>query len=403
MSYELFMARRLSLRTGAVGARVAVAGVGLALAAMLIAVSVCQGFKREIRQKVMGFDSQLTVACAQERTPVRLTPNLMAAIASALPSTASATAVARQPAILKTDSAFAGIIVKASADTARVPFIEQSLVAGQMPTSRNQIAISRLTARQLGVEQGQKVFAYFTVGEAVYTRRLLVTGIYDTHFGDYDKALAFAPLSLIQGVNKVGPDICSSIEINGLATDADIDTYAGTLRDALAQALYDEKVDALHAVASIHESAALYYNWLALLDTNVTVLLSLMAVVAAFTLISSLIVIILERVPMIGILKALGATNSGVGRVFIIVAERLVLRGLLLGNAVGLGLLWLQSRFHLVPLNPEAYYLDSVPVHVDWWWVLGLNAAAVVLAALILVLPARVVATISPSKAIRWE
>ena len=208
---------------------------------------------------------------------------------------------------------------------------------------------------------------------------------------------------MLQRLNSEGADCGSAIEISGLPDDATIDRVGRELADALLQGLYSGCIDTLYAVENVHDTAALYFNWLALLDTNVVVILILMALVSGFTLVSSLFIIILERVGMIGTLKALGAGNRMIERTFIIVAERLVGRGLIIGNIVGLGIVLIQRAWHLLPLDPEAYYLDYVPVEINWWWVVGLNVAVVVIAALVLILPSRIIATLSPASSMRYE
>lgn len=229
-------------------------------------------------------------------------------------------------------------------------------------------------------------------------------GIYDTHFGDYDGLYVFGSIEMLRRMCGLGSDTGSAIEITGLKSDEEIDECGRILSSALMQGYYDGTTDrTLYTVANVHDTAALYFNWLSLLDTNVVVILLLMGLVAGLTLVSSLFIIILERVSMIGILKALGAGNRLIERTFIIVAERLVVRGLAIGNAVGLGLIIVQRQWHLLPLNPEAYYLDYVPAEINWWWVLGLNLAVVAVAALVLILPSRIIATLSPASSMRYE
>lgn len=363
----------------------------------------------------MGFDAQLTVVAQKtygndsvDGTVVKLTPQLRSLIQSALPEGAKLSLVSRRPGILKTDSAFAGIVVKGLASDDNSPFMRSNIVAGVMPdyavdSTMYHVVISATAASRLGLASGDRVNAYFFNGDVPRARRLTVAGIYDTHFGEYDALYAFGSLEMLQRLNGEDADCGSAIEISGLPDDDAIDRVGRELADALLQGLYLGSIDTLYTVENVHDTAALYFNWLALLDTNVVVILILMALVSGFTLVSSLFIIILERVGMIGILKAIGAGNRMIERTFIIVAERLVARGLVIGNIVGLGVVFIQRAWHLLPLDPEAYYLDYVPVEINWWWVAGLNVAVVVIAALVLILPSRIIATLSPASSMRYE
>lgn len=420
MSIEFFIARRMQLTTASgrgssTGVVIAVAGIALALVVMLVSVSVVLGFKCQIREKVMGFDAQLTVVAQKtygndsvDGTVVKLTPQLRSLIQSALPEGAKLSLVSRRPGILKTDSAFAGIVVKGLASDDNSPFMRSNIVAGVMPdyavdSTMYHVVISATAASRLGLVSGDRVNAYFFNGDVPRARRLTVAGIYDTHFGEYDALYAFGSLEMLQRLNGEDADCGSAIEISGLSDDDTIDRVGRELADALLQGLYSGSIDTLYTVENVHDTAALYFNWLALLDTNVVVILILMALVSGFTLVSSLFIIILERVGMIGILKAIGAGNRMIERTFIIVAERLVARGLIIGNIVGLGVVFIQRAWHLLPLDPEAYYLDYVPVEINWWWVAGLNVAVVAIAALVLILPSRIIATLSPASSMRYE
>lgn len=425
MKVEFFLAGRMRLSPASgskrsAGVVIAVTGIALAMAVMLVSVAVMLGFKHQIREKVMGFDSQLTIVAQTARAAgaadesadapiVRFTPQLKAIIESALPPDARMSLTARRPGILKTDSAFTGVLLKGLSSDAGAPFIESCITRGSMPdfsadSTLYNIVVSETVAKQLNLKVGSRIYGYFFNGAQPRARRLTVKGIYDTHFGDYDGLYVFGSIEMLRRMCGLGSDTGSAIEITGLKSDEEIDECGRILSSALMQGYYDGTTDrTLYTVANVHDTGALYFNWLSLLDTNVVVILLLMGLVAGLTLVSSLFIIILERVSMIGILKALGAGNRLIERTFIIVAERLVVRGLAIGNAVGLGLIIVQRQWHLLPLNPEAYYLDYVPAEINWWWVLGLNLAVVAVAALVLILPSRIIATLSPASSMRYE
>ena len=424
MNAALLIARRIDLRGSrrrgsGPGVVIAVAGIALALTVMMISVAVMQGFKKEIRAKVTGFESQLTVNIASENadefggetdvatdaTPVRLTPELKAIIAETLPGPRAAIAASR-PGVLKTDTDFAGVVFSTPSDSI---FVASHVVDGKMPdysvgNSENDIILSASMMRTLGLSgPGEKIGAYFFSNGGIKARRFTVAGVYDTHLTDYDASVVYASPAMIARLDRLGADAGTRIDINGLPSDALIEPSAKRLQDALLTAYYDRRLPELYRVDNAHRRGAVYFNWLELLDTNVAVILALMAAVSAFTLISSLFIIILERVNMIGILKAIGASNSLVRRTFIIVAERLVVRGLVIGNLVSLGLIALQAFTHILPLDADTYYLNYVPVSIGWLDVLALNAGVIVMAALVLLLPSHIVATISPARSIRYD
>ena len=207
---------------------------------------------------------------------------------------------------------------------------------------------------------------------------------------------------MTQGLNSADVSAGSRIELR-VNDENKIDDDALLLQDAMMRASYNGLLDGMYRINSVHNTGMMYFNWLELLDTNVVVILVLMTLVSGFTLISSLFIIILERVNMIGILKALGATNGEVRRIFIYLVQRLVLWGMLAGNAVGITFLVLQRHYHLLPLDPDAYYLNYVPVEINWWYILALNVGVFVVSWLMVLAPSHMVSTISPSQSIRYE
>jgi len=375
-----------------------------------------KGFKKEIRSKVTAFESQLMITPADDTTegdtevssyirPVILSDSLKNIITTTLPG-CEVTSSISYPGALKTTDNFSGVIFKGNAHRTLTEMIESSIVDGRMPDfgqDANALVLSAHTASRLNLKAGDKVGAYFFNDGSVKARNLRVAAIFDTHFSDYDANMAVAGAGMLNRVAGMPAGGSSRIDVNGIVSDDAIDDAARKLQNRLLNAYYTGEVSEIYRVDNVHRRGALYFNWLELLDTNVAVILALMAAVAAFTLISSLFIIILEKVNMIGILKAIGASNSLVRRVFILVAERLVARGLVIGNVIGLTLIWLENRFRFLPLDPETYYLSHVPVSIGAADVIWLNAAVIVVAALVLVLPSHIVATISPARSIRYD
>lgn len=417
MRTELFISRRLTLKTEgsrrmAVGVTVAVTGMALAIVIMMVSIAVVIGFKQEIRSKVSDFNSQIMLYPAEAYSPdrenpgIRLSDTLQSIIHETIPQ-ATVTLAMRRPAIFKTDTSFQGIILKGMNSSESYGFINSNLVEGKMPPSHrdslNYVTISLSTARALNVGVGDKLITHFLHNNNLRTRALKVSGIYNTHFSDFDGMYAFTPIGMLQHLAHVDSITGSVVEISGLE-DADVDEKTGELHDALLRQITEHPGEMpLYAIDNVHHTGAVYFTWLSLLDTNVVVILILMAVVSGFTLISCLFILILERVRMIGLLKAMGATNGFVRRIFIYMAQRIVVRGLLIGNVVGIALLLVQKYLHVLPLDAEAYYLDYVPVEIGWWWIVLLNVCAIIVSWLILIVPSQAIAKLSPAESMRYE
>ncbi|MDE6485549.1 MAG: FtsX-like permease family protein [Duncaniella sp.] len=417
MKTSLFLARRISLhpdsRRLSTGVVIAIAGVALALTVMLVSISVMLGFKQQIRSRVLAFQAPLTVTALHASDDnssrgIEVTKTLVEEIRQATGKDAEIYQVASVPAILKTDSQFSGVMIKGIAPENPLPIIKSHIVAGEFPdfsadSTLYHIAMSRTLASRLGINAGESVNAFITDSRIPRARKLKVAAVFDTHFTDFDKALVFGNISMVRRIVHADSLYASSIEIYTGKDDEAIDLMQRELSARLVSANYAGRIADFLTVSNIHTSAAQYFNWLALLDTNVVVILIIMMLVSALTLVSSLFIIVLERVNMIGILKAMGATDAMIRSIFILVTLRLVATGLIIGNGVALLFLFLQKYLEFVPLDPEAYYLDSVPVDLSAWWILAVNAGVVVISTLVLILPSRIISSISPARAIRYE
>lgn len=417
MNLAVFIGQRLGFktanqRTASPGVTIAVTGISLALIIMLFAIAVVTGFKHEISNKLTGFNAPLTIYPPErideeaKTDGIRLSDTISSVIWTVVPE-GNPTLIIRQPAILKTADAFQGIVLKGMPENGNWDFISQNLISGTLPTDStcaddNSIAISQATANALGIDTGDKIRTHFFENNAIRTRNLTVSGIYDSHFQEYDRMIAFTPIGMLQRLCQVDSLTGSSIEIHGLPTEG-LPQRASMLASALLTRTLDENIPQVYRVQSVLDTCAMYYNWLDLLDTNVLVIIILMACVSGFTLISSLFIIILERVNMIGLLKAMGATNTQIRAIFIYMAQRLVIKGLIIGNIVGLSLLYIQYRWHMLPLDSEAYYLDFVPVDINLWYVLILNIAVIVISSLLLILPSHIISGMSPAHSMRYE
>ncbi|MDE6249104.1 MAG: ABC transporter permease, partial [Paramuribaculum sp.] len=266
----------------------------------------------------------------------------------------------------------------------------------------NTIIISTDKARKLGAVEGDRIYAHFFRNNTIASRRLTVKAVYDTRFSDYDGLYAFTPALLLQQLAGVDSTTVGAVEINGIQ-GRNVEEVTDRLRAATMQLSINDTPGRIYEVSNVRQAGAMYFNWLELLDTNVAVILILMTLVSGFTLISSLFILILDRINTIGLLKAMGADNSLVRAIFIVMAERLVVRGLVIGNIIGLGLLFVQHKWHLIPLDPEAYYLAFVPVEINWWYIVVLNVGVAVVSCLMLILPSQMISTLSPARSIRYE
>lgn len=418
MNFPLFIARRLSLKPDrrkafSPGVVVGIVGVTLSVAIMLLSISVVKGFKQEIAEKLVGFNSDIMVFAPEDAeqpaitSGLRLSDSLKSIIEEAAPGS-RADLIIRQPAIFKTDTDFQGIILKGLPKGDAWQFYGLNLTQGKLPDPAdedypNQAVVSSVTASQLGVKVGDKLTTHFLNDESLRTRRLTVTGIYDSHFHDFDRSIALTPLEMLQQLSRVDSIVGTMIEIRGVDIDKTPETVERLSSLTLNATLEKPENPMVYRIESILKICSQYFNWLDLLDTNVIVIIILMACVSGFTLISSLFIIILERVNTIGLLKALGSPNVQIRRIFIYMAQRLVIAGLIVGNLITLLVIWLQRTYRLIPLDPEAYYLNYVPMEISWQDFAIVNVSAIVIAILILILPSHMIATLSPARSMRYE
>lgn len=419
MNVTAWIASRLrigagSSRSARTGAAIAVAGVAIALTVMEFTLAVVGGFRNEIRHKVLGFDAEVSVMPAynpelrQADEFLQADDSLLRVVRAVLPS-AHETLAMRRPAVLKTDSDFIALYFTAyDPKTHNYAFERSCVVRGEWPdysadSARNAIVISESTARSLGLDIGDRPMLYFINNDAaIRARRTEIAAVFASRMEERDRNTAYASLPLLQAVSGVRSGWGTQLEIRGIGIDSAANA-AEKLQECLVREWQDGGISHLYPVDNVGRSGGMYLNWLDLLDTNVVVIFILMLLVAASTLIAALFILVLEHISTIGILRSLGATRRMVRNVFIATAMRLVFWGMLLGNMLGIGLLLLQKHMRLIPLDPEMYYLDHVPVSLNWGNMLMLNAGVALTAWLILVVPSRVAAGIDPARTMRYE
>lgn len=413
MNTSLFLARRLSLAAGgrrsSPAIRVAITAVALSVAIMMAAIAIVLGFKREIRDKVVGFNSHISLYIVpnsnDDSNLITLTPTLKSILDSKDYIT-DYTLQASIPAILKTPDNFKGVYLKNLDGKSLGDFIAKNLESGKIPDyskaeSEQKIVISRRAADQLMLNVGDKIDTYF-ISESVRVRRLEVAAIYNSHFDTYDNVFIYGSLPLIQSLGGISATQGTSVSIT--TNDfSNLEYNVQDLDNTLLEALAGGVVYRQYRTDNALNQGAGYFRWLSMLDTNVAVILVLMTIVACATLISGMLIIILDKKRFIGLVRSMGATVGNVRRIFIYMAIRVAVTGLILGNVLMLAILWAQQKWHLLPLDAEAYYIDFVPVELNWAAFLMLNIVTVIVIYLSLILPSWFAAKISPAETMRYE
>ena len=415
MNWKLFIAHRIyrsnegGKEVSKPAVRIAMWGIAVGLAVMIVAVAVVVGFKHEVRDKVVGIGSDITVTNfdaqkSYETVPVSASDSLL----DVLRSTEGVKHVQRystKPGMIMTDDNFLGMVLKGVSQEYDWTFLSKHLQEGEIPAfsdtaSTNRTLISRTIANKLHLKMGDKLYTYYIDGEKVRARRLEVSGIYQTNFSIYDDLFLLTDLYTVNRLNSWKPDQVSGIEV-------EVEDY-GLLQPIKEKIrgkvdMQKDRYGSTYYVTTVEESNPQIFAWLDLLDMNVWVILILMTGVAGFTMISGLLIIILERTNMIGVLKALGADNLAIRKVFLSFSVFLIGRGMLWGNLIGLAFVGVQSFFRPFKLDPATYYVDSVPVEFNlWWWIL-LNVCTLIVSVLMLVGPSYLIAHIHPAKSIKFE
>lgn len=415
MRWESFIARRIYLdkdkkrEVSPPAVRLAIAGVAMGLAVMILSVAIVIGFKQEIRNKVIGFGSHVRISAFSSNTsyetpPIQYSDSLERVLQS-YPEIARIEPYATKPGIFKTDDHYMGIVFKGVTRQYDWQFYKQHLVAGDIPQLSDsaaslEIMLSHTIASKLQLDVDDSVLGYFVDGQRVRARKFTVSGIYKTDLADYDNIFVLGDAWQVQQIEGWVFDQYSGIELRLHDFDKIDEMTYRLYQDLLAT---PDFYGTHYYVQSVRELNMVFFGWLELLDMNVWIILILMAAVAGFTMISGLLIIILENASMIGTLKAIGASNRSIRRIFLNIAIYLVGRGLLWGNVVGLSLCLLQKHFHILKLNPEAYYIPYVPIELNMWYILLLNAASLTVSMLMLLGPSYIVALIRPAKTIKFE
>ncbi len=414
MNFPLFIAKRIyndpgdKQKVSRPAIRIATIGVAIGLAVMIVSVSVVLGFKHTIRDKAIGFGSHITVAEFSTINGINQYPicmdDSMVNLLRKINGVKHVQRFAMTQGILKTENDFLGVMFKGVDEQFDTTFVHQYLVEGTIPTfsgtsSKQQILISKLMADKLQLHAGQSVYAYF-INNNVRARKFTIAGIYQTNLKKYDEVICFTDLYTAVKINGWEPDQATGAEL----TVNDFEKIDQTEETIIA--LVNRTKDKYHhtfSSATVQESNPQIFSWLNLLDLNVWIILVLMICVAGFTMISGLLIIILERTNMIGVLKALGSRNKAIRHTFLWFAVFIIGKGMLWGNILGIGVTLLQKFTGLIKLDPATYYVDTVPVEINLPMLLLINVCTLIVSVFVLIAPSYLISHIHPAKSMRYE
>lgn len=413
MNLEYFIAKRIHFQQGKKNVsrpavRIATIGIAMGLAVMLISVAVVIGFKNEIRNKTIGFGGHIQITNFDNNNtyamnPIRMDKSLIKKIES-IDGVRHVERFATKPGIIKTDTEFQGIVIKGIDAGFDWDFFKTNLVEGRIidvskNSASNEVVLSKYLANLLGLKLGDSFFTYF-IQDQVRARKFKIVGIYSTNFIEYDKLFLLADMRQVQALNDWDSTSFSGLEV--LISDFDrIDELGDAVYDATANKF--SKEGNAYSTQTIKQINPQIFSWLDLLDMNVWVILFLMLAVAGFNMISGLLILILERTNMIGILKSMGATNWSVRKIFLYHSFFLIGKGILWGNVIGLSLCAIQYYTGIVPLDPEAYYVATVPITFNWLYIVLLNIGTLLASIMMMIGPSYLITKIDPAKIIRYE
>ena len=415
MNLPLFIARRIygtedaRRQVSRPAIRIATLGVAIGVAVMIITVCVVLGFKHTIRDKVVGFGSHIQIQNFMSQqtaspAPISISDSLLNQLRQ-MPGVRHVECYALTQGILKTDNDFLGVGFKGIGSDYDLTFLKKHLVEGEMPVfssdkSNNHLLISRMMADKLRLKAGDRIYAYFIAEDNVRARKFTIKGIYETHMNQFDQSICFTDLPTSVKLNSWEPDQCSGAEVLVEDFDRLEETAQYIVKDV------NRKTDRYGEIITsqtIYEAYPHVFQWLSLLDINVWIIFALMVAVAGCTMVSGLLIIILERTQMIGILKALGMRNPTVRHTFLWFAVFIIGRGLILGNIIGLGLVLLPQYTEIINLDPASYYVDTAPMELNIPVILLLNVATLLICVFVLIAPSYLVSHIHPARSMRYE
>jgi lipoprotein-releasing system permease protein len=405
LNLSYFIAKRISFKrtggfTGTIH-RIAVASVAIGIAVSMISFMILGGFQNEISDKVFSFTGHFQVqrfmsGNAFEESPTSKSSDFY----SNYPQNEWIRHVqtyAHKPGLLKGDEEVEGVLMKGIGPDFDSLRFKDSIIKGRFiqfsdSAASNEIILSKKIADKLMLDVGERITMYF-VQEPPRFRRFEIVGLYETFLENFDDKIILGDIQTIRNLNGWSDDQVGGFEV--FVQDP-------SRLDELEEPLY-ESLDFDLKLIKVTDKYLEIFDWLILLNNNVYIFLGLILFVAAFNMVSILFILIMERTQMIGILKALGAKNKQIRRVFVWNGIRIIGRGLLLGNAISLGFGFLQQNFKLISLDPQSYYMSFVPIYWNWPIFLILNLSVLLVTTLVLFIPAMLISNIQPIKAIRFD
>jgi lipoprotein-releasing system permease protein len=411
LNLEYFIAKRLitakdyKSSISAPIIKIAISAIAIGIIMMLVSVATGIGLQQKIRDKVSAFNGQIIISNYDNNNsevtliPISKKQDFYPNFKS-VPEVSYIQAIANKAGIIRTENAFEGIIFKGVGADYDWNNIKEYLVEGKLPdfskTLNEEVIISKFLANRLNLKIGDSFNTFFIKqeqGKMPNSRRFKITGIFNSGFQNFDATYIIGDIRHIQRINKWTPDQVGAFEV----FVKDFNTIKET-----GDQIYDQTSSSLDS-KTIIEKYGYIFDWLQLFDFNIIVILAVMILVATINMVVALLVLILERTQMIGILKALGANNWTVRKIFLYNAFYLIIRGLFWGNLIGVSILLIQQQFGLVQLNPENYYVNQAPVYINWVYIVLLNLMTIVICFVVLLIPSYIITKISPVKAIRFD
>ncbi|WP_103071311.1 ABC transporter permease [Aquimarina sediminis] len=413
MNFEYFIAKRLikgkehksSISTPII--KIAIFAIAIGMIMMLITVATGVGLQHKIREKVAAFNGHVLISSFDNNSSVEsLVP--ISSNQEFYPEFTDVDGVehiqgvASKMGLIRTETDFDGVVVKGVGKDYDWNTFKEYLVEGRIPDFgeelNEEVLISSHIANRLGIHLGDKAITYFLKKNTAskskhFIRAFKVVGIYNSGFQEFDEAFLIADIRHVIKMNKWKPDEVGNFEVF-------IDNFDEI--DKKGQEIYENIPSTLDS-QTITLKYGTIFEWLKLFDLNIIGIIGIIILVAGINMITALLVLILERTPMIGILKALGTSDWSIRKIFLYNAGYLILIGLFWGNLIGVSLLFIQQRYGIVGLNPETYYVSTAPVYIDWGYIVLLNLGTMILCLLMLLIPSYIIAKISPTKSIRFQ
>jgi lipoprotein-releasing system permease protein len=385
--------------------KIAIAAIALGIIMMIVSIATGIGLQQKIRQKVSAFNGHIIISNFNgnesdvSTEPVSLNQKFYPKFKN-IDGIHHIQAVASKAGMIRTETAFEGIVYKGVGKDYDWSNLREYLIQGNVPNVNselnNEIIISQYLANRLNLKLGDSFNTFFMKegeNKLPNSRRFKIVGIYNSGLQEFDSSYIIGDIRHIQRINKWNPNEVGSFEVF-------VDDF--TKIKEKGEEVYAETSSTLNS-QTIVEKFNYIFDWLKLFDFNIIVILIIMIVVSTINMIVALLVLILERTQMIGILKSMGADNWSIRKIFLYNAFYLIIRGLLWGNLIGIGLLLIQKYFGVIKLNPESYYVNVAPVDINLFYILALNVGTVAICLFVLLIPSYIITKISPAKTIRFD